>query len=110
MPSIVEFDGKGNSRILQLFDYNLPLIDVTVWLEQPLFNKKITIKKLIKSVADKESVHSDKEYDETLRFTRSIKLVDEDIHIQHIIALGEYILKFMEYAIEQNSDLQSANK
>jgi hypothetical protein len=76
----------------------IPLED---WLDQPLFNERITIRDLIRSVSDKESVHSDRRYNETLLFTKSVKLSDEDMHKQHIVAIGEYLLRMMEGAIQQ---------
>ena len=92
MPAIVEFDGKGGSRIEVLFDQNREPIELAEWLDQDLFNQDISIRQLIKSVRHKESAHSDEDYDETLKFTKSIKLVDEDIHMSFIVAIGEYIL------------------
>jgi len=66
-----------------------------------LFNINITIRQLIKSVANKEGAHSDPKYDPTLRFIKSVKLVDQDIHIKFIVAIGEYILKWLKRAPEQ---------
>jgi len=93
MPAMVHFDGKGGSRIEVLFDEGKQPIELEEWLDQDLFNKDITIRELIKSVANKEGAHSDPDYNETLKFTKSVKLVDEDIHIKFIVAIGEYILK-----------------
>lgn len=91
--SVIECDGKGGSRILEMFDENLPVIPLEDWLSQELFTRGVTIKKLIRSVADKEAAHSDREYNVTLKLTRSIRLVDKGIHEQHVIAIGEYLLK-----------------
>ena len=99
MPSLVEFDGKGGSKIIELFDPTKEPINIDVWLSQSLFNKDITIENLIRSVADKEAAHSDKYYNETLKFTKSIKLVSEDIHKQHIVAIGEYVLEVLNPVI-----------
>lgn len=104
MPSRIRFDGKGGSRITSLFDANAERIPLEKWCDQPLFNDEITIRQFIRSVSDKESVHSDKNYGDTLLFVKSIKLVSEDIHKQHIVAIGEYILGMMENAIEQHPD------
>jgi hypothetical protein len=92
LPSMIYFDGKGGSKIERLFYLDEPPIDLTAWLDQPLFNKKITIRELIKSVADKEGAHSDKNYNDTLRAVMSVKLPDQDIHLKHIVAIGEYLL------------------
>lgn len=99
MPAMVHFDGKGGSRIEVLFDERKQPIELEEWLDQDLFNKDITIRELIKSVANREGAHSDPDYNETLKFTKSVKLVDEDIHIKFIVATGEYILKTIKQAI-----------
>lgn len=100
MPAIVTFDGKGGSSIELLFDERRLPIELEEWLDQDLFNQKITIRQLIKSVRNKEAAHSDKDYDDTLAFTKSIKLVNEDIHIKFIVAIGEYVLKFLRIALQ----------
>ena len=101
MPSVVRFDGKGGSRIVQLFDIKAEAIPLQAWLDQPLFSSEISIKELIRSVADKEAAHSDANYNSTLILTRSIKLIDEDVHKQHIVAIGEYILSMMTNTIQK---------
>ncbi len=100
LPAIVSFDGKGGSSIELLFDERRVPIELEEWLDQDLFNQKITIQQLIKSVRNKEAAHSDKDYDETLTFTKSIKLVNEDIHIKFIVAIGEYVLRFLSLALQ----------
>jgi hypothetical protein len=100
MPAMVRFDGKGGSKIETLFDERREPIKLEEWLNQDLFSPNITIRELIKSVRDKESAHSDKHYDDTLKFTKSVKLVDQDIHVKFIAAIGEYILKMIKMTIE----------
>jgi hypothetical protein len=102
MPAMVSFDGQGGSRIVELFNLKAQPIPLDEWLEQDLFNAHVTLKELIRSVADREGAHSDKEFNETLQLTHSVKLVDEEIHKQHIVAIGEYILKVVNEAIELN--------
>ena len=101
MPSVVFFDGKGGSRITELFDQKAEPIPLQDWLDQEFFSEKITIKELIRSVADKVSAHSDKDYNDTLELTRRIKLVGEDVHKQHIVAIGEYVLGIMTATMRQ---------
>ncbi|MGR3273820.1 hypothetical protein ACSYAD_01800 [Acaryochloris marina NIES-2412] len=105
MTSQVKFDGQGGSRIIEMFDRRAQMIPLEEWLNQDLFNKEITIKNLIRSVADKEAAHSDKTYNNTLNLSRSIKLVDEDIHKQHIVAIGEYQLEIMNNTISRYPDV-----
>jgi len=106
IPAMVHFDGKGGSKIIELFDKSAQPLPLELWLKQDLFNKDITINELIRSVADKESAHADPKYNKTLNFTRSVKLVDEDIHRQHIIAIGEYILELLNMTVEKNPKLK----
>ena len=101
MPAMVRFNGKGGSRIEVLFDERRQPIELEEWLDQDLFNQKITIRQLIKSVRNKEAAHSDKNYDETLKFSKSIKLVNEDIHIKFVVAIGEYVLKILKNVISK---------
>ena len=96
MPAMVRFNGKGGSRIEVLFDEHRQPIELKEWLDQDLFNQKITIRQLIKSVRHKEDAHSDNDYDETLKFSKSIKLVNEDIHLKFVVAIGEYVLKILK--------------
>lgn len=102
MTAEVHFDGKGGSRIKALFDYRGAPMPLATWLDQYLFNAKITIRELIRSVANKESAHSDKKYNDALDLVKSVKLVDEDIHKQHIVAIGEYILTMMTNTMAQH--------
>jgi hypothetical protein len=93
MSSLIRFDGRGGSRILEMFDESIPTIPLEEWLSQELFTSRITIKQLIRSIADKEAAHSDKEYNDTLKMTRSIRIIDKGVHEQHVVAIGEYLLK-----------------
>jgi len=105
VPAMVSFNGKGGSRIEVLFDERRQPIELEEWLDQDLFNQKITIRQLIKSVRHKEAAHSDKDYDDTLKFTKSIKLVNQDIHIKFVVAIGEYVLKLLKMAFRQREGL-----
>ncbi|MBU1262536.1 hypothetical protein KJ640_06275 [bacterium] len=102
MPAMVSFNGKGRSRIEALFDECGQSIKLEEWLDQDLFSQEITIRQLLRSVRNKESAHSDKDYDETLKFTKLIKLVNEDIHIKFIVAIGEYILRILKETWQKN--------
>ena len=98
IPAMMEFNGKGGARIIALFDERKDPLDLDEWLNQDLFNKDITINQMIKSVRHKLGAHSNEQYNKTLKFTKSIKIVDEDVHIKIIVAIGEYILKMLERA------------
>ena len=108
MPAMVSFNGKGGSKVEALFDERRQPIELEEWLDQDLFNHKITIRQIIKSVRHKEAAHSDKDYDDTLKFTKSIKLVNQDIHIKFVVAIGEYVLKLLKMAFRQREDLNDS--
>ena len=95
LSSLIHFDGQGGSRIVEMFDESLPAIPLEDWLAQDIFTSQITLRQLIRSVADKEAAHSDREYNETLKMTRSIRIVDKGVHEQHIVAIGEYLLRVL---------------
>ncbi len=96
LPGVLRFDGKGGSTIEELFDERREPIDLVKWLDQMTFSKEITIRELIRSVANKEAAHSDEDYGRTLRKTQSVKLPDQDIHVKFIVGIGEYILKVLK--------------
>jgi hypothetical protein len=106
-PALIDFDGKGGSRIIALFDKTAEPIPLEDWLAQDFFNEHITVRELIRSVADKEDKHADPKYNKTLTFARSIKLVNEHAHIQNIVAIGEYVSEIIDAAILNNPQLQS---
>ncbi|MBI5302474.1 MAG: hypothetical protein HY868_10075 [Chloroflexi bacterium] len=89
--------GEDGARITQLFNEQLTPIPLEEWLDQPIFKKWMTVRELIRSVADKESVHSDMAYNETLEFTRSSYLNGEVIHQELLACMGEYILRMIDY-------------
>lgn len=101
MPAMVSFNGRGGAKVEVLFDERREPIDLNEWLDQILFSKEITIRQLIRSVANKVAVHSDEDYGKTLATTKSVKLVDEDIHIKFIVAIGEYILRILKHQIDR---------
>ncbi len=96
IPGTISFDGKGNSYIESLFDKSQSPIVLDKWLEQKLFDNRITVRELIRSVADKEAAHADEEYNETLKKTKTIKLSSDDyLCSKAIISIGEYIYKII---------------
>src|SRR5690606_22640987 len=59
IPCSMYFDSKGGSDIDFLFDETKKPMNIAGWLEQPLFRQDVTVKRLIRSVADKEAAHAD---------------------------------------------------
>jgi hypothetical protein len=97
-------NSKGGAKITKLFDESREPIELEEWLDQNLLNPEITIRELIRSVADKEAVHSDPDYNETLKSMKSFTLNREEIHIKYIVAIGEYVLKLIKPKLKLNYD------
>lgn len=62
--SISVIDGKRKFELL--FSDEEEWLGIEEWIDQIFFDSSITIKELIKSVADKEAAHSDLNYNDTL--------------------------------------------
>lgn len=105
IPTMMEFNGQ-KTNIIEFFDENLSPIELKEWLEQPLFSNEISIKELIRSVADKESAHSDDNYGKTLSTTNQVKIGMDSLHEMFIVAIGKYILEKTSNAIK-NINLQN---
>jgi hypothetical protein len=95
MPGRLSVSSDGNSYFELMFGKSTTLIDPIEWLAQPFLSPPITIRELIKSVADKESAHSDPDYNETLLQAKIVKYVEDDSHIPAIVALGDYLVKWL---------------
>jgi len=95
--------GEKGARIAELFNERLEPIPLEEWLDQPIFNAWLTVKELIRSVADKEAVHSDPSYNKTLKFTSSSRINEQALHEELIVCAGEYILRAID-RLEAGSD------
>lgn len=89
--------------IVRIFDESKPKIPVSEWLEQPIAFLGpeedagfVTIRNLIKAVADKEGAHADKTLGPVLRLTQPFKINAGrgvvSLHKEYIIGIGEYVL------------------
>ena len=93
IPGQLCFDGRGGSRMIQLFNELAPALLLDDWLQQKIFDFRTTIKSFIRSVADKEGAHSDKSYNTTLRKTKSIFLTNDTIAAKTILSIGCFVIK-----------------
>jgi len=100
-PALINFDGKGGTKIESLFNINGKPLFLEEWLNQNLLSLNINIGQLIRSVADKEGAHSDPDYDETLEFTNLIRISNDSSHSQYIIAIGEYVSSQLKIILSQ---------
>ncbi len=93
IPCRIEFDGKGGSKLTELFNENAPRITLDQWLEQKLFDSTMTLRVFIRTIADKEAAHSDKAYNPVLVKLKNVRLPDDTLAIKTIIAIGCFIIK-----------------
>lgn len=98
LPVHIEFrEGKIKSLSLNV-DPNR-ILTIKGWVDQPLLNEEITVKALIRSVADKEGVHSDRSYNDTLILSKSIKILNEESQSRLIVAIGIYVLNVLKQVL-----------
>ena len=71
MPGRLSVSANGNSHFELLFAKSCTLMDSADWIQQPFLSPSITIRDLIKSVADKEGAHSRSETSTRLSYARS---------------------------------------
>lgn len=108
-PGRLTFSSSGEPRYELNFAKDKTLLSLEEWVEQPFFNKEITIRELIKSVADKESAHSDLEYNPTLLNGNSFQYGNIESHVLSIIAIGKYVVEFLDREYE-NLELKTEYK
>lgn len=93
IPSRMSFDGRGGSEMEMLFNESGPMLPVPEWLDQRLFSYNMTLRDFIRSVADKEGAHADKEPNDSLKLTKSVLFPgDETLAAKAIIAIARYIV------------------
>lgn len=93
IPSRMSFDGRGSSEMEMLFNESGPTLPVSEWLDQRLFSYKMTLRDFIRSVADKEGAHADKEPNDALKLTKSVFFPgDETLAAKAIIAIARYLV------------------
>jgi hypothetical protein len=95
MPGRLTVSANGVYGFELLFAKTTALMSIADWVQQPIFSPQITIRELIRSVADKEAVHSDPDYNETLVKAKLVKYVRDDSHIPCIVAFGKYLTAWL---------------
>lgn len=95
MPGQLTVSTNGNYQFDLLFAQSGTRMTIDNWIQQPILSPKITIRELIKSVADKEGAHSDPDYNETLIKAKLVQYVRDASHIPCIVAIGRYLRAWM---------------
>lgn len=94
IPGVIYSNGKGFSKIQELINEDAPSLLIDDWLNQKLIDATTTVRDFIRSVADKEGAHADREYNEILKKTKTVKIsTNWALCDQFIIVIGRYIIK-----------------
>ena len=96
MPGRFEIINKNIPVFTLLFSKEKKQMIIDAWVDQIFFNEKITIRELIKSVADKEGAHADKNYNDTLLYCKNWSFNNSESHILGIYAISKYILALFQ--------------
>jgi hypothetical protein len=102
MPGRLELSTKKVARFTLLFTPNKEEMDLDKWVNQLFFKESITIRNLIKSVADKEGAHSDENYDTTLKHCDNWVFNDIRCHILGIYAIAKYLYTLLDLEYKQH--------
>jgi hypothetical protein len=79
-----------------LFARTKEQMTLEAWLNQPLLGPDLSVRELIRSVADKEGAHADPHYNEALAQAKSVKYLADESHLHCIVGIAEYLLAFMQ--------------
>ena len=88
---IVQTFANGEAEIDQLFNQLDRSLSLAKWLDQKIFHRTITLKEIIKSVADKEGAHADSDGNDVLTFINGNKFANQSFSSTTIIAIARYI-------------------
>ena len=94
LPGRLEFN-SSRPRFKLLFAKTKEQMPLDEWLDQPLFGPDLSVRELLRSVADKEGAHSDPKYNETLARAKLVQYCSEESHLHCIVGFGEYLLDFL---------------
>jgi hypothetical protein len=97
IPGMVD-TSAGGTRPPKLFDEsgNRKELSLAEWLDLPLFNDDISIRTLIRAVADKEGAHSDLEYGPELTQMRNVHLMGRYVYEPILMSISEYIVRILK--------------
>ncbi len=94
IPGRISFGAGATSHLDRLFNESGPMLTIADWLEQKLFSKSITLKEMVRSVADKEGAHADLLPNQALCLTKSVLFPDEDsLAAKAIVAIAQYVVR-----------------
>lgn len=95
MPGRLSVSADGVSHFELLFAKSQELMAVEEWIRQPFFSPSISIRELVKSVADKEGAHCDPDFNETLILAKLVKYARNESHVPAVVAIGDYLSQWI---------------
>ena len=106
LPGQLAVSSDGTYSFKLSFARSLTLMEPNQWVKQPFLSPQITVRELVKSVADKEGAHSDPDYNETLVRAKLVRYVKDESHIPSIIGIAEYLLSWLEESQSRDASTQ----
>ena len=85
----------GRPRVRLKFANTKEQMALDAWLDQPFLGPDVSVRELIRSVADKEGAHADPKYNEALAQAKAVKYYSDESHLHCIVSLAEYLLDFI---------------
>ena len=93
LSGLANFDGRASGFLSSYFDESKELISLALWRDQQLVHQSVTILSLIRSVADKEAAHSDRDSNKTLDLMRFFQFGGAKAGAEILTTIGHYILR-----------------
>lgn len=91
LPATITMGRRDHGKLSNLFNFHKQL-PLEVWRNQLLLSRAISIRELVKSVADKEAQHADREINDTLKLAKAISLGGTArVDTEFIAEIGHYI-------------------
>jgi hypothetical protein len=103
LPGQLTCTTEGKVSFELLFAKPPTIMALDDWLKQPLLGSDITVREMIRSVADKEGAHADKDYNDTLAYAKAVKYMQDDSHMHLIVGIGSYLRAYLRDVIKANS-------
>jgi len=95
MPEKLHSTQDGCSHFQLTFATSKEMLPVSDWVQQPFGHPEVTVWEFIRSVADKEGAHSDRNFNETLVRAKLVKYVEDESHLPCTAAIGEYLVRWL---------------
>jgi hypothetical protein len=91
MPGSLSFHEHKLPTFNLLFSKKQEKLKLQPWTDQIFFKEGISIRELIKSVADKKAAHADKDYNDTLRHCKNWTFNEIGCHILGVYGISKFI-------------------